>query len=123
MELVRNVLLHKPFVQITVYFIKEVICSAIEDDVDRTRSEKVRQIDDSVAFPVIRIFIDPAETIGNVLVIRKRTDVDTSRHGPHITEHSLMSDGQIKSTMTTHGITRNSSCGSVSLSFKVLINI
>lgn len=56
MELVRDVLLHKPFVQIAVYFIKEVICSAIEDDVDRIRSEKVRQIDDSVAFPVVRIF-------------------------------------------------------------------
>ena len=78
MELVRDILLEKLLMEIAVDLVEEVRSSAVEDDVQGIRSQKMSHIDDSVLIPVLRMFFDGAQTLRNVPFVRERTEIDSS---------------------------------------------
>ena len=74
---VRNILLKKLLVQVTVYLIEEVSCAAFECDV-QARLDKMSQIDDCVIFPVLGILLDCTKTLRNMPALGEWAEVYAS---------------------------------------------
>lgn len=101
-EVVRNSFFHELFVEVAVHFKEEIFGAAVKYDVEGARLQEVGQIDDSVIFPFLRIFLDGAQAALDVPVVGERTDIHSSRHAAGRTECVLMPECDEKCSMATH---------------------